>query len=110
MALMEDLTRGVTPLNVAIGAGVALLAPVLAPAVASVLRPAAKGIVSTGITLYRGAIEPLSAAVGDLVTEAQMELAAASATGHETEAANGAEAAHEDTEPRPRKRRGKADQ
>ena len=78
MALLDDLAKGANPTNLAIGIGTALLAPVLAPAVSSVLRPAARAVMSTGITLYRGAMEPISAAVGNLVTEAQMELATAS--------------------------------
>lgn len=110
MALMEDLTRGATPVNLAIGVGAVLLAPLLAPTVASVLRPAAKGIVSTGITLYRGAMEPLSAAIGSMVTEARMELVTASATGHGTQPASVPDAAHEGSEPHPHKRRGKANQ
>jgi hypothetical protein len=79
VALLDDLAKGATPETVAIGIGAALLAPVLVPAVASVLRPAAKAVLRTGITLYRSAAEPVSAAVGDLVTEAQLELAAARA-------------------------------
>ncbi len=79
MALLDDLTKGATPGNLALGVGAALLAPVLAPAVSSVLRPAAKAVMRTGIALYRGAMEPVSAAIGNLVTEAQMELATRSA-------------------------------
>ena len=78
MALLDDLTKGATPANLAIGVGAALLAPVLAPAVSSIFRPAAKAAMRTGISLYRGAMEPISAAVGSLVTEAQLELATAS--------------------------------
>ena len=105
MALLDDLTKGATPGNLAIGIGAALLAPVLAPAVASVLRPAAKAVVRTGITVYRGAMEPISAAVGSLVTEAQLELATASAgQAHADPApAAGVETA---APPRPHRRRG----
>jgi hypothetical protein len=77
VALLDDLAKGATPETVAIGIGAALLAPVLVPAVSSVLRPAAKAVLRTGIMLYRTAAEPVSAAVGDLVAEAQHELAAA---------------------------------
>ena len=75
MALLDDLAKGATPETVVIGIGAALLAPVLVPAVSSVLRPAAKAVLRTGITIYRSAAEPIGAAVGDLVTEAQLELA-----------------------------------
>jgi hypothetical protein len=76
MALLEDLAKGATPEILAIGIGAALLAPVLAPAVSSVLRPAAKGLLGTGIRLYRNTTEPIGAAMGNLVSEAQLELAA----------------------------------
>lgn len=77
MALLDDLGKGFTPGNVAIGLGAALLAPVLAPAVSSVLRPAARAVMRTGITVYRGTVQPVGAALGNLVAEAQMELATA---------------------------------
>jgi hypothetical protein len=79
LALLEDLAKDATPAGLMAGIGAVLLAPLLAPAVTRVLRPAAKGILSTGITLYRGVMEPVSSAVGNLVAEAQLELAAASA-------------------------------
>src|SRR5690242_9112493 len=79
MALIDDLAKGATPQTVAIGIGAVLLAPLLVPAVSSVLRPAAKAVLRTGITLYRSAAEPIGAAVGSLVTEAQLELAASKA-------------------------------
>lgn len=100
MALLDDLAKGATPETVAIGIGAALLAPVLVPAVSSVLRPAAKAVLRTGIMLYRTAAEPVSAAVGDLVAEAQLELAAARSAA--SEKAPGAAA------PRPSRQRGGA--
>lgn len=80
MAILEDVTKVANPAGLAIGAGAALLVPVLAPALSQWLRPAAKAAMRTGITLYRSTMEPITAAVGDLVTEAQLELAASSAT------------------------------
>lgn len=109
MALMDDLAKGATPVNLVIGVGAGLLAPVLAPAVASILRPAAKAVLSTGIMLYRGTMEPLSAGVSSLVTEAQTELAAASAAGQGNQAAGTSDAAEESSQPLPRKRQRKAD-
>ena len=50
MALIDDLAKGATPQTVAIGIGAVLLAPLLVPAVSSVLRPAAKAVLRTGIT------------------------------------------------------------
>ena len=78
MALLDDLAKG-SPVGLVVGVGAGLLAPALAPAITGVLRPAAKAVMRTGIMLYRGAMEPLGAAVGELVAEAQVELAAASA-------------------------------
>ena len=79
MALLEDLTKDASPTGLMTGIGAVLLAPILAPAVTRVLRPAAKGILSTGITLYRGVMEPVGSAFGSLVAEAQLELATARA-------------------------------
>ena len=106
MALLDDLTKGAaTPAGLAVGVGAALLAPVLAPAVSQMLRPAAKAVMRTGITLYRSTVEPVSAAVSGLVTEAQLELAAASARSA-SPAATAPEPAGSETPPRPHKRRG----
>jgi len=79
MALLEDIAKGVTPTGIALSIGTVVLAPYLVPAVSSVLRPAAKGVLSTGISLYRQAMEPVSRAMSGLVTEVQLELASAKA-------------------------------
>lgn len=80
MALFEDIAKnGVTPTGIAVSIGTVVLAPYLVPALASVLRPAAKGVLSTGISLYRQVAEPVSQAMSGLVTEAQIELAGAKA-------------------------------
>jgi hypothetical protein len=76
LALLDDLAKGGAPTGLAVGIGAALLTPMLVPAVSSVLRPATKAVMRTGISLYRQTMEPLAAAVGNLVTEAQLELAA----------------------------------
>ena len=105
MALFDDIAKGAaTPTGLAVGIGAALLAPVLAPAASQILRPAAKAVMRTGITLYRSAVEPVTAAVSGLVAEAQLELAAASA-GSAQPAAHAPEPAASET-PRPHKRRG----
>lgn len=77
MALFEDIAKGVTPTGLAVSVGTVVLAPFLVPALSSVLRPVAKGVLSTGISLYRQAAEPVSKAMSGLVTEAQLELASA---------------------------------
>ena len=93
MALFDDLVKGGTPTGLAVGIGAALLTPVLVPAVSSVLRPATKAMMRTGITLYRQTMEPLAAAVGNLVTEAQLELAASSSAAASEPSAKTPEAA-----------------
>ncbi|HQT77076.1 MAG: hypothetical protein B7Z80_10525 [Rhodospirillales bacterium 20-64-7] len=77
MALLDDLAKSPTPVGLAVGFGAALLVPMLMPAVTRGLRPAAKAAMRSGIMLYRSTVEPISAAVGNLVTEAQLELASA---------------------------------
>ena len=79
MALLEDMAKGVTPTGIAVSIGTVVLAPYVVPALASVFRPAAKGVLSTGISLYRQAMEPVSKAMSGLVAEAQLELASAKA-------------------------------
>jgi hypothetical protein len=77
MALLEDLAKNPTPAGLAVGLGAALIAPFLIPAVSRGVRPAVKAALSSGIALYRNTVEPVSAAIGGLITEAQLELAAA---------------------------------
>ena len=76
MALLDDMTKSLTsPSGLAVGIGTLLLAPVLAPALARIARPLAKGVLSTGIGLYRQTVEPLRHGMTELVAEARMELA-----------------------------------
>ena len=80
MAFLDDLTKAASsPAGLVTGVGAALLTPVLAPTVSRVLYPGARALLSAGITLYRSAAEPISAALEELVTEAQMELATSNA-------------------------------
>jgi hypothetical protein len=104
LALFEDIAKGSTPGGILVGIGAGLLAPVLAPAVTGVLRPAAKALLRTGITVYRSAMEPITAEVGSLVAEAQLEMATASAAAAASTAApEPAETTHK---PRQQKRPG----
>lgn len=93
MALLDDIAKDVTPTGIAMSVGTVLLAPILLPAVSNVLRPVAKGVLSTGIQLYRQAAEPVSRAMSGLVTEAQLELASAKAAANMPAPAGGEEAA-----------------
>ena len=93
MALLDDITKDVTPTGIAMSVGTVLLAPILLPAFSRVLRPMAKGMLSTGIQLYRQAAEPVSRTVSGLVAEAQLELASAKAAASAPAPAGGEEAA-----------------
>jgi hypothetical protein len=75
MALWDDMFKGFGP-SLLIGVGIALVAPVLLPAVASLVRPLAKGVVKGGLTLADKAKEFAAEAgeqVSDLVAEAKAE-------------------------------------
>ena len=67
---------------IAIGAGVVLLAPVIIPAVASVLRPVAKAVIKGGMLAYenaRIAVAETRETIEDITDEARSEIEA----GHE---------------------------
>ncbi|HLJ64750.1 MAG TPA: DUF5132 domain-containing protein [Stellaceae bacterium] len=76
MALMEDLVKGGGVPGIAVGVAVAVLAPVLLPMVSRVLRPAAKAMVKTGMSVYRETRRGITDATGDLIAEAKSEMAA----------------------------------
>ena len=77
MAFLEDVFKGgniVTGL--AIGIGTAVVAPLLMPAVGSLLRPAAKAVIKGGILVYdqgRRAMAQVSEAASDVVAEARSD-------------------------------------
>ena len=71
----RDLVKGYAP-SLAVGIGVALLAPVLLPAVAAVFRPLMKGAVK-GVFAVADTVKELTASTGehlsDLYAEAKAE-------------------------------------
>jgi hypothetical protein len=71
----KDLLKGYMP-SLAVGVSVALLAPVLLPAVASVFRPLVKGAVKGGLTVV-DTLKEFTASAGeqlsDLYAEAKSE-------------------------------------
>ena len=71
----KDLVKGHMP-SLAVGIGVALLAPVILPAVASVFRPLMKGAVK-GVFTVADTVKELTASTGehlsDLYAEAKAE-------------------------------------
>jgi hypothetical protein len=77
MAGIEDFFKGNILAGLAIGVGVAVLAPVVVPLVAIVVKPLAKSAIKGGMILYDKAVETaaeMSEVVGDLVAEAKAEL------------------------------------
>ena len=75
MAWYRDLAKGYMP-SLAVGVGVALLAPVLLPAAASILRPLVKGVVKGTLTVA-DTLKEFTASTGehlsDLYAEAKSE-------------------------------------
>jgi uncharacterized protein DUF5132 len=77
MAFFEDLFKGgniVTGL--AIGVGAAVVAPLVAPAVTNLLRPAAKAAIKGGIMVYdrgREAVAQVGEAASDMVAEVRAD-------------------------------------
>ena len=75
MAWYDDALKFSWP-NVLVVVGVAVLVPVLLPAVGYVLRPLVKGVVKTGLTVKDmavGFVEETGEQVSDLVAEAKAE-------------------------------------
>ena len=75
MAFYNDLLKGYGP-SLAVGIGVALVAPVILPALGSIFRPLVKGVVRGGLTLA-DSVKEFTASTGeqmsDLYAEAKAE-------------------------------------
>ena len=83
MAGIDDLFKGNIVTGLAVGVGVAILAPVIMPVLASVGRPLAKSIIKSGMVLYekgRETAAELGEVLEDLIAEAKVELENAPAT------------------------------
>lgn len=83
MALEDIFKGGNIVTGLAIGVGTAVLAPVIAPAVSSLLRPAAKAVIKGGIVAYdwgRQAAAQVSEAASDMAAEVRAETHHAEAT------------------------------
>lgn len=75
MAILDDLTKG--PLPMLLGLGLVVAAPSVMPAVGAILRPLAKVVVKTGLTLFDVVKEGLAEAgeeVDDLVAETRQQM------------------------------------
>ena len=75
---MKFIPKGLTAGNLAIGAGVVLLAPVVLPIVGSVAKPLVKGIIKGALVTYEGARVALAEtkeSLEDITAEARAEIA-----------------------------------
>src|SRR5262249_29011827 len=100
MALFDDIVEGFgsswVP-TVLVGVGVALVAPVVVPALAAGMRPLAKAVIKGGVMVYDKGAEVLAEAgeqLSDLVAEVRSEIDATA-----TAAADAAAAAATDGHP-----------
>jgi hypothetical protein len=75
MALLEDLVKGNMLTGLMVGAGAIILAPIVVPAVAQVVRPAAKAAVKGGIMIFERGQEAV-AEIGEMVEDVVAEPAA----------------------------------
>jgi hypothetical protein len=85
MPFLEDVFKGGNVLTaLAIGVGGVILAPIVAPALASVAKPVVKAAIRGGLALYEGGLTlyergrdaavEAGEAVSDLIAEAKSEL------------------------------------
>jgi hypothetical protein len=74
---MKLLGNNSTLTNIAIGAGIAFLAPAVIGIIGGILRPVAKTAIKGGMLAYDatvGAIQGTTEAIGDLAAEAKAEV------------------------------------
>jgi hypothetical protein len=95
MALFDDIVEGFgsswVP-SVLVGIGVALMAPVVIPALAVGMRPLAKAVIKGGMLVYDKGAEVLAETgeqLSDLVAEVRSELDATAADAAAAAASNG---------------------
>jgi hypothetical protein len=71
MALFEGLLEEGVGGPLVLGVGALVLAPRILPALGRILRPMAKGVIKTGITLYDQSYAIVSEATNEMVAEAR---------------------------------------
>lgn len=75
---MKIFGNGLSVGNIAVGAGVVLLAPVVIPVIGAVLKPVAKALIKGSIMAYEGAkvsIAETKETLEDIAAEAKAEIA-----------------------------------
>lgn len=84
MALFKDLLEGNVGTGLAAGIGIAILGPLLAPAIADAVRPIAKTMIKAGLPAFdavRESLARLNEAADDLVAETRAEMEQSSTAG-----------------------------
>lgn len=92
---MFDYLKGNVGTGLLIGVGALILAPVVLPIVAGILKTTTKAVVKTGVTLYdigSEAVGEVGKIVGDLVTETSAVLSGEKEGAEAAEAAGAGEA------------------
>lgn len=82
MAFVEEMFKGDIGPGLAVGIGVAVVAPLLAPVIGGVVRPLAEAVVKAGLLAVdagREGLARLEEAIGDMAAEARAELDQAAA-------------------------------
>ena len=75
---MKLLPRGLNPTNLAIGAGIIVLAPIALPIIGSVAKPVVKSIIKGALITYEGVkvtIAEAKESLEDITAEAKAEVA-----------------------------------
>jgi hypothetical protein len=76
VASIDELLKSDIAKALAVGIGASILAPIVIPAVAVVVRPLAKAMIKTGIVVYergRETVAEVGEVIEDLVAEARAE-------------------------------------
>ncbi len=95
---MKFIPKSITPTNLAIGAGVIVLTPIVFPLLGSIAKPIFKAVIKGTLVTYEGtrvAIAEAKEAIEDITAEAKAEIAqdAAAEMAAEMAAATAAETA-----------------
>ncbi|GAB6144746.1 DUF5132 domain-containing protein [Desulfocicer niacini] len=75
---MKFIPKGITPTNLAIGAGIVVLTPIVLPLLGSIAKPIFKAAIKGALVTYEGtrmAIAEAKEAIEDITAEAKAEIA-----------------------------------
>ena len=74
MALIDDMFKGNIAAGLALGVGATMFGPTAVRTLGSILRPAAKTLIKSGLVFYRETLSEIEEMATDLVAEARAEL------------------------------------